>query len=53
MTADSDGLITVFTPFASFLAMFLFYIIWKIHFFSTISSQEEDMKDIKPEKFCL
>ena len=40
-------------PAVGFLAMFLFYLIWKVHFFTTISNQEEDRRDVKPEKFTI
>ena len=33
--------------------MFLFYLIWKVHFSNTISNQEEDRRDVKPEKFTI
>lgn len=33
--------------------MFIFYLVWKGHFFKCITDQEEDNTDVKPEKFCL
>lgn len=39
LTTNSDGLIIAYTPALGFLALFLFYFIWKIHFFRTIATQ--------------
>ncbi len=48
LTTNSDGYIIGLAPAATYLAIFLFYLIWKIHFFRTIAAQEEDNKDVKP-----
>ncbi len=40
-------------PAVNYLAILFFYLIWKVHYFRTIASQEEDNKDVKPEKFCV
>ena len=53
VTTNSDGYIVGLSPAVSYLAMFLFYIIWKVHFFRTITLQEEDRRDVKPEKFTV
>ena len=48
-----DGYIVTIAPAVSYVALLLFYLIWKGHFFGTINDQEEDDSDVKPEKFCL
>jgi hypothetical protein len=48
-----DAYIVTIVPAVNYLAMFLFYLIWKAHFYSTISHQEGDNSNVKPEKFCL
>lgn len=48
-----DGFIVTIAPAVNYLAMMLFYFIWKGHYFKTISDQEDDNADVKPEKFCL
>jgi hypothetical protein len=48
-----DGYIVTVVPFASFLAMFVFYLIWKGHYAKISSQAEQDKDDIKPEKFCI
>lgn len=48
-----DGFIVTIAPAANLLIMFLFYLLWKGHYFTSITEQEEDNSDVKPEKFCL
>lgn len=43
-----DNWILAIAPAVNYLAMMLFYFIWKGHYFSTISAQEEDNADVKP-----
>jgi hypothetical protein len=43
-----DNWILAITPAVNYLAMLIFYFIWKGHYFSTISNQEEDNADVKP-----
>ena len=53
LTASSDGLILVVAPAVSYLALLIFYIIWKFHYKRTIEYSNEDDSDVKPEKFTL
>jgi hypothetical protein len=46
--SDYDNWILAIAPAVNFLAMLLFYFIWKAHYFNTISDQEEDNSDVKP-----
>jgi len=48
-----DGYIVTILPAVSYLALLLFYFIWKAHYFGTINEMEEDNTDVRPEKFCL
>jgi hypothetical protein len=50
---DYDNYIVTIAPAANFLMFFIFYIVWKAHFFKCIADQEEDNSDVKPDKFCL
>jgi hypothetical protein len=43
-----DGFIVTIVPAVNFLAMFLFYFIWKAHYFGEISAQEEDNNIVRP-----
>jgi len=46
--SNFDNWILAITPAVNYLAMLIFYFIWKGHYFSTISNQEEDNADVKP-----
>lgn len=48
-----DNYIVTIAPAANFLMFFIFYLVWKAHFFKCIADQEEDNSDVKPDKFCL
>lgn len=50
---DHDDWILAIAPAVNYLAMLFFYFVWKGHYFTTISDQEEDNSDVKPEKFCV
>lgn len=43
-----DGYIVTIIPALNLFILFLFYLCWKGHFFSTINEQEEDNSDVKP-----
>lgn len=43
-----DGYIVTILPAVNYLAMFIFYLIWKAHFYKSISNQEEDNSNVKP-----
>lgn len=53
MVTSIDGYIVTIIPFANYLGMFIFYLIWKIHFAKVAGEMEKDADDVKPEKFCL
>lgn len=40
-------------PGVSFLALLLFYFIWKAHYAGEIDAEEDDNSVVKPEKFCI
>jgi hypothetical protein len=40
-------------PGVVYLAILLFFFIWKCHYHSVIENDDEDNSVIKPEKFCL
>ena len=48
-----DGYIVTIAPAVGYLALLIFYFLWKGHYFGCINEQEEDNSDVKPEKFCL
>ena len=48
-----DGYIVTILPAVGYVALLLFYFIWKGHYFGTIAECEEDDTDVKPEKFCV
>lgn len=48
-----DPYIIAIVPAVVLLAFTLFYICWKCHFSGQIDDAEENMHNIKPEKFCL
>lgn len=48
-----DGYIMTLIPCANYLAIFLFYLIWKGHYFGELKEVEDDNSTVKPEKFCL
>ena len=43
-----DGYIVTIAPAVNYLALMLFYFIWKAHYLKTISAQEIDNSDVKP-----
>jgi hypothetical protein len=43
-----DGYIVTIIPAAYYLAIFIFYLIWKGHHYRLILKQEKDSTDIKP-----
>ena len=48
-----DDWILAIAPAVNYLALFIFYLLWKVHYYTTISDQEDDNADVKPEKFCI
>ena len=48
-----DGEIVTIIPAVCYLGLFIFYLTWKVHYFGTITEQEEDNADVKPEKFTV
>lgn len=48
-----DAYIVTLAPAVSYIALLVFYFVWKAHYSATISEREEDNTDVRPEKFCL
>ena len=44
---------TVFVPWAGYIAIFIFYVIWKLHYLRIVSKEDEASSDVKPEKFTV
>jgi hypothetical protein len=43
-----DGYIVTIAPAVSYLALLLFYFIWKAHYFKTINDHEDDSAEVHP-----
>lgn len=48
-----DGYLVTIIPAVIYLLTFIFYLVWKRHYFRTIADQETNSEDVKPQKFCL
>lgn len=51
--SEYDNYIMAIVPGVSFLALLLFYFIWKAHYTGEIDAEEDDNSVVKPEKFCI
>lgn len=48
-----DGYLVTIIPAVIYFITFIFYLVWKRHYFRTIADQETNSEDVKPQKFCL
>ena len=52
-TTSIDVYWSVLVPWVGFIGIFLFYIIWKLHYLRIVSKENEASSDVKPERFCV